>query len=248
MIAMSTDDKVPHTLDRYEHYRAEHDAQLTEFAEKIEQARDVVDLRVAWMECPLVSASGAYVSTEAHTKFTQAIVETFARLGIDPEVEDERLDYLMHAFETVSPDGLGSYADDLYSPIMTGFYLIIAACDPTVEGKLELRQPQQLVEKAIPGLREIALEFTNGPDFASGNLIPVKARHTVTDPKSPYWGFGLSTNTYTGVGHEFVNVYMPTGLTTSSELIRTASSAQGPEFLPGGTDTFQEKLQSKVYI
>jgi len=62
MRTMSGTDVFPTISSGYEHVRAENDRELTEFAEKIDRAEDVVELRSAWMECPLVDSTAAYVS------------------------------------------------------------------------------------------------------------------------------------------------------------------------------------------
>ena len=172
----------------------------------------------------------------------QATVEVLARLGVDPEVDDERVDHLLRAIETAQVDDLGSYSDGLHSPVMTGFYRIISACDPEVEGKLALRAPQVLVDKVLPGLREVALEFTDGEEYTEPSRFPVKAEHTVTDPASPFWGFGISTDTHPGWGLESVYVRMPSGLTTGDEILRTAGDVGSDSFLKDDLRYFPREI------
>lgn len=209
--------------DTYEGYQAEHDGQLLSFAERMKNAQNVCDLRQAWSECPLVNSIAGYVSEGAHRSFTETAVRTLERMGIDLSSSDERVARLINAMKASVPDEHGSYHHGLHDPEMTGIYRVISGCDPTRETGLRLRELAELVDKPI-GIERAAMSFTEADEYTVAHRFPRKASRIVTDPKSPHWGFGVYTDTWPGPSNKNIYLYMPTGLTTRDEILRTESS------------------------
>lgn len=222
--------------DTYEGYRQQHDRKLRKLGEQFQQASNIVDLRSAWIESELVNNIAGYVSEGTFDEFRDGVREKFAELGIDWEANDERVQMLKEALESGEPpDQHGGVEMGYHSKVGHHLYRLISGCDPTAKEGLRLKPLESLNAKPH-SIQERALAYTSSDEYTIWHRFPRKAARTVTDPTSPFWGFGIKTDTWpmgsggAGAGPN-ISLWMPTGLIPREEIIRTEESGSSQSFM-----------------
>jgi hypothetical protein len=215
-------------FDSQEVHQLDNESKLENFSERLNKSDNLKDLRLAWQEIGIGDDLAGYVGAAAHEKFNETLRQTIERLGIDLNLDDERVVELSEAMSSAGPDKFGRYEYGLHSPTMTAFYRILTGCDVEVQTGLKLKPLEALVEKSIPNLGRVAMEYTKDNEYSKPSYYPRKAGRSEINIESPFWGFVVSTDSYPGT---HVSIHVPTGLIAKTELINLESSSFGKKHI-----------------
>ena len=230
----------PKTL---EGYIKDHERQVGEFLDKVDASKNVIDLRNAWMDTPLLSNIAGYVSEAGFQQTGERILSNLRRLGLDPDSDDERMRFIKQEIER-APDAareravLAGYKSargegpltiemGLHSSVSTALYRVISGCSPEVSDGLQLATQETLVGKPLSGFRDAAFRYTQGMQQEIPHRFGRKGSRVNVDPGSKFWGFSVYTDTWPGNGRENIYMYMPSGLILAREVRRVTPDRYG---------------------